>query len=248
MVAPNGVNVYYIWYGNWDSDTKAQTILKNFAAAIGGSPYFNINTTYYFANNTTKQSVANKVALNGSTLLVTKNPTSGASDYALSDSDIQKVVTLQFSSGALTPDPNGVYFVLTARDVTATSGFCTKYCGWHSYTTVGNTRVKYAFVGNPVTQCPSACSAQSVSPNGDLGADAMASVIAHELEEAVTDPELNAWYDSRGYENADKCAWKFGTTNSNPDGSKYNMSLGGSNYLIQQNWVNASGGYCGLTY
>ena len=40
----------------------------------------------------------------------------------------------------------------------------------------------------------------------------MASIIAHELEEAVTDPDLNAWYDTRGYENADKCAWTFGTT------------------------------------
>ena len=29
----------------------------------------------------------------------------------------------------------------------------------------------------------------------------------HELEEAVTDPDLNAWYDSAGYEADDKCAW-----------------------------------------
>jgi len=33
-----------------------------------------------------------------------------------------------------------------------------------------------------------------------------------ELEEATTDPGLNAWYDVRGYENADKCAWSFGTS------------------------------------
>ena len=39
----------------------------------------------------------------------------------------------------------------------------------------------------------------------------MASIIAHELEEAATDPDLNAWYDRRGDENADKCAWTFGT-------------------------------------
>ena len=32
------------------------------------------------------------------------------------------------------------------------------------------------------------------------------------LEETATDPDLNAWYDRRGYENADKCAWTFGTT------------------------------------
>ena len=38
-------------------------------------------------------------------------------------------------------------------------------------------------------------------PNGNAGADGMASIIAHELEEAVTDANLNAWYDTRGYGN-----------------------------------------------
>ena len=40
----------------------------------------------------------------------------------------------------------------------------------------------------------------------------MVSVMSHELEEAVSDPLLNAWYDSNGEESADKCAWTFGTT------------------------------------
>ena len=57
----------------------------------------------------------------------------------------------------------------------------------------------------------------------------------------ATDPELNAWYDRRGYENADKCAWTFGSTSTAPNGSLYNMSMGGRNWLIQQNWVNAVG-------
>jgi hypothetical protein len=78
----------------------------------------------------------------------------------------------------------------------------------------------------------------------------MASILAHELEEATTDPDLNAWYDTRGYENADKCAWTFGTTYTASNGSKYNMTLnnGQQQYLIQQNWVNASGGYCAMGY
>src|SRR5438067_5553415 len=38
------VNVYYIWYGNWGTNT-AVTILADLANHIGGSPYFNINTT-----------------------------------------------------------------------------------------------------------------------------------------------------------------------------------------------------------
>jgi hypothetical protein len=32
----------------------------------------------------------------------------------------------------------------------------------------------------------------------------MVSIIAHELIETVTDPDGNAWYDDKGYENADK--------------------------------------------
>ena len=76
----------------------------------------------------------------------------------------------------------------------------------------------------------------------------MASIIAHELEEATTDPDLNAWYDRRGYENADKCAWTFGTTYTAANGAMANMKLGARDYLIQQNWVNAGGGYCALSY
>jgi len=79
----------------------------------------------------------------------------------------------------------------------------------------------------------------------------MASILIHELEEAVTDPNLNAWYDANGEENADKCAWTFGSTYTVANGSKANMKLGGVNgrdFLIQQNWVNASGGYCAKSY
>jgi hypothetical protein len=64
----------------------------------------------------------------------------------------------------------------------------------------------------------------------------------------VTDPNLNAWYDRRGYENADKCAWTFGTTYTTSNGAQANMNLGGLNFLIQQNWVNANGGFCALSY
>jgi hypothetical protein len=75
----------------------------------------------------------------------------------------------------------------------------------------------------------------------------MASIIAHELEETATDPDLNAWYDQRGAENADKCAWTFGSTYA-ASGALANMKLGTRDYLIQQNWVNASGGFCAKSW
>src|SRR5882757_9201451 len=45
---PAGTNVYTIWYGNWNGN-DATTILADLLSHIGGSPYFNINTTYYDA-------------------------------------------------------------------------------------------------------------------------------------------------------------------------------------------------------
>ena len=228
----NTTNVHYIWYGNWNGNT-ATTILTSFAQSIGGSPYFNINTTY---TNGSGGRVLNSVLYNGA---IGDNYSQGTS---LSDSAVQAIVAQTNPT-----DTNGVYFVLTSADVNETSGFCTQYCGWHTHASINGKDIKYAFVGNP-DRCPSACEAQTTSPNGNAGADGMASVIAHELEEAVTDPDLNAWYDKRGYENADKCAWTFGNESTASNGSKYNVTLGGREYLIQQNWVNASGGFCAMSY
>jgi hypothetical protein len=70
---------------------------------------------------------------------------------------------------------------------------------------------------------------------------------ANELEETDPDPDLNAWFDTQGYENADKCAWNFGTTSSAANGAKHNLTLGGKQYLVQQNWI-ATAGPCALSY
>ena len=233
----NTVNVYYIWYGNW-SGNSATTILTNLASNIGGSSYEHINSTYYNGSN---QHVSGNVHYAGST---TDNYSQGTS---LSDAQIETVVSSAISSGRLPKDTNAIYFVLTSQDVTASSGFCTQYCGWHTNGTIGGSDIKYAFIGNPA-RCPSSCEEQTTSPNGNAGADGMASIIAHEMEEAISDPDLNAWYDRQGEENADKCAWTFGSESTASNGSKYNITLGGTHYLIQQNWVNASGGYCAMSY
>jgi hypothetical protein len=230
-------HVYYIWYGNWVGNS-ATTILPDLAASIGGSPYYGINTTYYNGQNVR---VSNSVAYMGS---ASDNYTRGAS---LSDADIQSVVVAAIAAGKLPTDSNGTYFVLTSADVNASSGFCTQYCGWHTHASVNGVDLKYAFVGNP-DRCPSACAEQTTGPNGNAGADGMASIIAHELEESVTDPALNAWYNRRGQENADLCAWTFGALSTAANGAKYNMTLGSRNYLIQQNWVNDRGGYCAVSY
>jgi hypothetical protein len=96
--------------------------------------------------------------------------------------------------------------------------------------------VRYSFVGN-ANRCLNACAAQTTGPNGNAGVDGMASVIAHELEEATTDPDpRSGWADSGGSENADKCAWTFGNSQKiDSYGAYYNMTLGTRNFLIQRN-------------
>ncbi|HZO80801.1 MAG TPA: hypothetical protein VFB33_03825 [Candidatus Binataceae bacterium] len=242
--------VYFIWYGNWGTNTTIgalpsdsqttvallETLFGN--NGIGGSGYELIDSTYYEVVSGAKTSVSGDLALASS---ITDSYSQGK---RLSDSQVQAVVATALKNGALPSDPNGIYFVLTSSDVTETSGFCTQYCGWHTRANIGGNDIKYSFVGNP-DRCPSACEWQtSASPNNDTGADGMASVMAHESEEMISDPDLNAWYDTRGYENADKCAWKFGPTTTESNGSVYNQTIAGLHWLIQMNWENAGGGGC----
>src|SRR5256886_15106889 len=85
-------------------------------------------------------------------------------------------------------------------------------------------------------------------PSEDPAAGAEVHALAHETEETNTDEDLNAWYDNAGNENADKCAWDFGATYTTSNGSTANMQVGGSDFLVQQNWVNANGGGCRLRW
>jgi hypothetical protein len=229
------VHVYVIWYGDWTGN-DATTIIPDLVNNIGGSPYYNINTTYTDGNN---------VRLSNSIKYAAATSVPAYLGKSLSDAQIAQVVKDQI--GVLPSDTSGVYFVLTSADVTASSGFCTVYCGWHRNYAIAGGNIKYAFVGNP-DRCPTACAAQTTGPNGNAGADGMASIIAHELQEAQSDPLGTAWYDRRGYEDADKCAWTFGSTSTASNGSKYNVTLGNRQFLIQRNWVNAGSGYCALSY
>jgi hypothetical protein len=232
------VRMYYIWYGTWDA--AARSILTNFANGIGGSAYFNIETSYVDGSNA---ALSNSVSYGGSAL------DSYSLGKSLSDADIATVVSSALKNGNLPTDSNAVYFVLTSPDVMETSGFAATYCAWHAWANLNGSNIKYAFVGDASAIKPQACSVQtSSSPNNNPGVDAMVSMVAHELDESVNDPNFNSWFDSTGEESADKCSWTFGNVYHLANGSMANVNLGGHDFLIQENWVNAAGGSCALSY
>jgi hypothetical protein len=236
VVMHGTVHIYFIYYGSWSDGAK--TILEDWASHIGGSSHFNINTTYFDPNG----SVSNSLTFGGSTA---DNYSQGSS---LTDARVLAVLQAALNGGQLPLDVQGLYFVLTSADVAETNGFCNVYCGWHRFGTINSVKIKYSFVGNH-DRCPNSCEGiANNSPNGNTGVDGMLSTMTHELEETVTDPLLNAWYDAQGNENGDKCIYDYGATYTTGNGSKANVHLGTRDYLIQRNWLNAGGGSCQVAY
>lgn len=221
------------------------SLIGHFLRNLGGSPYFNINTTYTLGTSSTSAHVANVVTY------TQYWANASVPNSAPTDADMANMLAQGFASGALTYDANTVYAIFTGPNVNLGGGFITQYCAYHTHATVnvgGVAKVVlYAAMPHNADNL-SACSGGYKSPNNDIAADAEVNTLAHEIEETTTDELGSAWYDSRGYENADKCAWTFGATYATANGGTANMNLGGKDFLVQQNWVNAGSGGCTLKY
>ncbi len=184
--------------------------LDAFYSGIGGSSYAATSTEYAGANG----QVTTAVGYLGHVV-----DTSAAPGRAPRTSTVLSEVCARISS----PVANGFYPVY----VDAPRGNA-GYCAWHSYGTCGGVPVQFGFFfdldGDP------GCDPQDASGLHSQGLAALANVSGHETSETMTDPRGAGWYDSSGAENADKCAWTFGTpllTVSN-----------GTQWKIQGNWSN----------
>ncbi len=228
--------------GATGTGTQDGSLVGHFLRNLGGSPYFNINTTYTDTVNGGHR-VQNSVSYTRFWADNTGVPPSDGTTVPNS-AIIQEIVD-GFNSGTLVYNASTLYVVFTAGRTNLGGGFGTEYCAYHSYFTF-NGRV-VLFAAQPYNYAfPAACTAQAPSPNNAPAADAEVNTLAHEIEETTTDPRLNAWFDGRGFENADKCAWTFGQTYTTANGGIANMNLGGKNFLIQRNWINSGTGGCRL--
>ena len=76
------------------------------------------------------------------------------------------------------------------------------YCAYHGFIQVAGGVI--VFANNPYVAGLSCDPAKNL-PNDNPSDATIAGGLAHEHSESVTDPELNAWYDSKEQEVADKC-------------------------------------------
>lgn len=215
------------------------SLVGYFLSNLGGSSYFNINTTYtdLVGGGHTVGNVVNYTQYWADNVNVP--PSNGTT---VTDATIQAEIIRGFTTGNLSYDPATIYAVFTAGNTNLGGGFGSQYCAYHGNFMWNGNLVIYASMPY-VQQYVSGCSNGTAPPNGDAAADRLINVLAHEIEESTTDYQLNAWYDSFGQENADKCAWNFGTTYNNGTGVA-NMKIGAKDFLIQGNWLNANGGSC----
>lgn len=184
-------------------------------------------------------------------------PSNGCSAAAIcfTEEQLRAQITAFVESHKLQTDLQHEYFLLTPPGVEscleAAGHSCSdgtkhaSYCAYHGYITVATGVIVYA--NNPYVAGLN-CDPGEEHPNGNPSDATIAGGLAHEHSESVTDPELNAWYGSRGEEVADKCrtfkqATEFGEPlGKAPDGANYNQLIDGDLYWYQQEWSNEAGG------
>jgi hypothetical protein len=194
-------------------------------------------TQYYDGSG----SVQYSSTFGGSTLDTDPLPPSGCRDnytaVCVTDTQIQNEIAAVVSHQNWTAGPSTEFFMFTAQGIGSCYGSScafSSYCAYHSWSGGGSSVLLYANMPYADT-VPSACDV-GLHPNGN-DADATINVTSHEHNETITDEQGNAWYDSRGYEDGDKCAWNFGSVTGS-----YNQTINGNHYILQLEYSNARSG------
>jgi hypothetical protein len=181
----------------------------------------------------------------------------------LDDAQVQSEISAVISANHLTNDLGHLVVLFLPKGVescqfpgnplgqqcSVNSTASAAYCAYHSVYGLTSAPKVYALLPFPVYNSATKASCtdeglgsspgQIQSPNGDQDADVEVSPLSHEMAEAMTDPEGDAWIDSSGGENGDDCAYIYGTL-SGTAGALYNQTINGAHYLTQEEFSNAA--------
>ena len=123
------------------------------------------------------------------------------------------------------PDPSGNGFYSVFVDLPRNGD---DYCAWHSSGTCNGVQVQFGFFW--MQEGDSGCDPKSKVSGQSQGLAALANVYGHEICEARTDPNGDAWIDGQGEEVGDMCAWAFH--------SPYVTFTDGTQWKVQGMWSN----------
>jgi hypothetical protein len=185
--------VAIFWGSQWQSGSGLNAVaaeMLNFFASFGTTHEYNTITEY---------SGIQQNNLSNAYWVDTANPPTNVSDAAI-QAEVVKYIN---AHGVDVSTIYEVFLPSTSYSSYGTQDSCggpnLVYCAYHSNFNHNGTDVKYASM--PYPSC-SGCQA-----TGFTTAQNFEHFACHETREAVTDPDGNAWYDRRGNEADDKCAW-----------------------------------------
>ena len=202
-VITNAKSVAIFWGPSWGSannlNDPVAVALQDFLNQFGQTPEYNVITQY---SSIQKANLGSTVWWDQST-----PPTN------VTDSALEAEVVKYFTQGGVA-DSSTIYSVFlpsTSYSSYGTSDSCggpnLVYCAYHSNFSYGGMDIKYSSLPYP--------SCGGCQWTGWTAAQNFEHFACHETREAVTDPDGTAWFDRRGYEADDKCAWSpapfFGT-------------------------------------
>ena len=217
-------HVVMIFWGSFPSGYTSN--MQNFRNQFGTTGEYNVITQYTGIDDasgvTGAIQLTNLAGSSSADFFDTSTPPTNVTD-AIVQSEVKKVITSQG-----TTDYNAIYEVFIPSTSYSSSGSSTScggpnlaYCAYHShYVDASNKNVKYSI------EPWAGCSGCQIFGDTSLDQDHF---VCHETREAVTDPLGNAWFDRRGNEADDKCAW-----------SPTPFISGGFGY--QYEWSNANSG------
>ena len=186
--------VSIFWGSEWGSSSHpsslAQTIM-GFFAQFGTTGEYNVITQY---------SGIQQSNLTNTYWVDTANPPTNVSDSAVQ----AEVVKYLNQGGAI--DSSTIYEVFLPSTSYASYGSSDscggpnlQFCAYHSNFSHNGVDIKYSSMPYP--------SCGGCQWTGFTVAQNYEHFACHETREAVTDPDGSAWFDRRGYEADDKCAW-----------------------------------------
>ena len=181
------------WGTNGAPSALAQALI-NFFAQFGTNAEYNVITQYYdFGGSVQLYNLGSRYWIDNST------PPTNVTDAAL-ESEVVKAI------GQVGLDASTVYEVFlpptsyaSFATYTSCGGPNLTFCAYHANFSSGGVDVKYASMPYP--------SCGGCRWSGWTDAQNFEHFACHETREAATDPDGNAWYDRRGNEADDKCAW-----------------------------------------
>lgn len=213
-------NVYAVWWGNpaaFPSD--AQAGIDSLFQGLTGTSFLGIGTQYMRA------AAPPTVSFAGNLTDASTPPNRSPSTNTITNAACRAI-----NANGLVADPTAIYFVFTSN---FPSGHV-NYCAWHSDGTCNGVTIQVAYMPNVagINGCNPLQVANLGCNSYSEGTVALANVTSHEFMEAITDADINAWYDNGGSEIGDKCAWKFSSC----------VNLTSGQWQLQEEWSNAASG------